>query len=379
MGDNLKPVLTIEEMREYKQDIREFIERVLVEGVDYGYASGQGDSQRQGDRRPVPTLLQPGAEKFAIRYGLQSRLELVRYTEDWDGVEFGMPFFAYFYHCNLVDRDGRVVGGQDGSCNSREVRYRYRVAGRACPECGQATIFKSKNEDAGWFCWVKRGGCGATFGVNDERIVKQEIGRVENPDVADQQNTIRYIAGKRAFVSAVKTVLGLNQHFTVDLEDLDGGTGGDLPKQSSSTPVRSQSPSSAPHSTSGGQAERVQQAKLQGVSKEWNALCVQLAAQFPGRYAGAGGKFNGVKILADAKAGGFDIVNGDNLATVKAKLIEIASASAKPPTPVLNPITPPDDAAYPGDGTGKDDSVIADEHGNVIEGDPAEEHEISRP
>jgi L-aminopeptidase/D-esterase-like protein len=108
-----------------------------------------------------------------------------------------------------------------GSANSHESKWRWRNADRACPACGKATIIKGKVEfGGGWVCFAKKGGCGAKFRDDDEAITGQVTGRVENPDIADQLNTIDKIAQKRALASAIKGAANVSELFTVDVEDL---------------------------------------------------------------------------------------------------------------------------------------------------------------
>ncbi len=60
----------------------------------------------------------------------------------------------------------------------------------------------------------------------DHRIVGQEVGRKENPDIADTYNTVLKMAKKRAFVDASLTATAASDIFTQDVEDMDIGTGG---------------------------------------------------------------------------------------------------------------------------------------------------------
>lgn len=208
----LMPAMDIGQAVARYQAMGEFVRRILREGVDFGKIPGTGDK---------PTLLKAGAEKLTSFFGLRPTFEIVEKTEDWTGQEHGRePFFYYHYRCRLW-RAGEIVAEGDGSCNSWESKYRYRKAERVCPACGQAAIIKGKAEyGGGWLCFGKKGGCGAKFADNDAAIVGQEVGRVLNPDVADQVNTIQKMAQKRALVAA--TLIGANasDYFTQDIEDL---------------------------------------------------------------------------------------------------------------------------------------------------------------
>ena len=69
-------------------------------------------------------------------------------------------------------------------------------------------------------CFKKRGGCGAKFRDGDEQIESQQAGRVFNPDIADQVNTIQKMSQKRSLVAAVLLAVNASEFFTQDIEDL---------------------------------------------------------------------------------------------------------------------------------------------------------------
>src|SRR5919199_2903015 len=205
------PAMTIESAVERYQQVTEFVSRVLRKDVDYGVIPGT-------EKR---TLLKPGAEKLTTFFGLSTRFELLERIEDWTGEHHGgEPFFYYLYRCQLFRGDVLIAEG-DASCNSREAKYRWREAQRACPACGQAAIIKGKEDfGGGWLCWKKRGGCGAKFADGDEVIESQQTGRVFNPDIADQVNTIQKMAQKRSLVGAVLLAVNASEFFTQDVEDM---------------------------------------------------------------------------------------------------------------------------------------------------------------
>ena len=204
------PALSIELAVERYNAVTEFVSRVLRKDVDYGVIPGT-------EKR---TLLKPGAEKLTTFFGLSTRFQLVERIEDWAGESFGgEPFFYYLYRCQL-HRGPVLMAEADGSCNSREQKYRWREAQRVCPECGQAAIIKGREEyGGGWLCFRKRGGCGAKFRDGDESIESQPTGRVSNPDIADQVNTIQKMGQKRALIAAVLIAVNASEFFTQDVED----------------------------------------------------------------------------------------------------------------------------------------------------------------
>ena len=208
----LMPVIDIEEaVAAYKMMV-DFTSRIMRKDIDYGIIPGT----------PKPTLLKPGAEKLNRLFGLAPRFSLVSKVEDW-GKDGSEPLFMYHYKCELYRiSDGAFAGEGDGSCNSHEKKYRWRSASLVCPECGSATVFKSKDKPE-YYCWKKKGGCGAVFKIDDARITSQDLGKVINPEIPDTINTILKMAQKRALIAATLIACNASEYYTQDLEDLDLG------------------------------------------------------------------------------------------------------------------------------------------------------------
>jgi hypothetical protein len=205
------PAMSIESAVERYQQVTEFVSRVLRNDVDYGVIPGT-------EKR---TLLKPGAEKLTTFFGLSTRFHLLERIEDWTGDDHGgEPFFYYLYRCQLLRGDA-AIAESDASCNSRETKYRWREAQRTCPACGVAAIIKGREEyGGGWVCFRKRGGCGAKYPDGDQTIEGQQTGRVFNPDICDQVNTIQKMAQKRSLVAAVLIAVNASEFFTQDVEDM---------------------------------------------------------------------------------------------------------------------------------------------------------------
>ncbi|HEX5708212.1 MAG TPA: hypothetical protein VFX96_12995 [Pyrinomonadaceae bacterium] len=204
------PALSVELAVERYGAITEFVGRVLRRDVDYGVIPGTEKL----------TLLKPGAEKLTTFFGLSTRFQLIERIEDWTGAQHdGEPFFYYLYRCQL-SRGDTLIAEADGSCNSRETKYRWRESQRACPVCEQPAIIKGREEyGGGWLCFRKKGGCGAKYSDGDEAIEGQPTGRVFNPDIADQVNTIQKMATKRSLIAAVLIAVNASEYFTQDIED----------------------------------------------------------------------------------------------------------------------------------------------------------------
>lgn len=204
------PVMDISIALERRNQIVKFVKAIMVENTDFGIIPGTDK----------PTLLKPGAEKLATFFGLTKRFQIIERVEDWTGKDHaGEQFFYYLYRCGLY-RGDLLIAEADGSCSSFEGKYRYRKSERVCPNCGQAAIIKGRAEyGGGWLCYAKRGGCGAKFKESDPDIKNQEVGRVLNPDIADQVNTIQKMSQKRALIAATLLAVNASEFFTQDMED----------------------------------------------------------------------------------------------------------------------------------------------------------------
>jgi len=211
----MMPAMHMTAAKERRDAMVAFVREIMEVGRDYGIVPGTGSK---------PALFKPGAEKLKTFFGLTNRFVPVEREQDWTGKSHnGEPFFYYWYSCQLW-RGDILISEADGSCNSWESKYRYRKAERVCPNCGQSAIIKGKTEyGGGWLCWSKKGGCGAKFRDGDTQIESQDTGRVSNPDVADQVNTILKMAQKRALVAAILIGVNASEFFTQDLEDFESG------------------------------------------------------------------------------------------------------------------------------------------------------------
>lgn len=205
----LMPVMSIQTATERYKTIVTYVKELMKDGTDFGKIPGTDKA----------TLLKPGAEKLCTLFGLSKRFALIERIEDWQGAQYGEAFFNYIYRCSL-HRGDILIAEADGSCNSRESKYRWRQGERICPECGKPTIIKGKAEyGGGWLCFSKKGGCGFKFAENDPQIASQQVGRVSNPDIADQVNTIQKMAQKRALIAATLLAVNASEFFTQDLDD----------------------------------------------------------------------------------------------------------------------------------------------------------------
>jgi hypothetical protein len=207
----LAPAANLQQLKDRYNQFNDFVTSIMREGTDYQIIPGTNK----------PSLVKPGAEKLATFFGLSSKFILTEKEKDWTGEGHGgEPFFYFQYLCELY-RGEQLVSSCEGSCNSFEVKYRYRQGERTCPKCGKTTIIKGKEEyGGGWLCFTKKGGCGTKFVADDTSITSQQVGRIPNPDVCDIVNTLQKMAQKRSFVGAVLLATNSSERFTQDTEDM---------------------------------------------------------------------------------------------------------------------------------------------------------------
>ena len=100
--------LTVEEAKQFDDEMNRFVEAVLIAGVDYGIIPNY----------KKPTLLKSGAEKILNYMGLIARTEISNRTEDYN-----VGFFSYEVKVYLIDYNGVVKGEGVGITNTREGKY----------------------------------------------------------------------------------------------------------------------------------------------------------------------------------------------------------------------------------------------------------------
>jgi hypothetical protein len=184
--------------------IQEVMKHNMQEGTHYGTIPGCGNK---------PALYKPGAEKLSMMFRLIPTFQIER--QDFNG-----GHREYRIVCTLSTPDGRVMGQGVGSCSTLEAKYRWRskflvtsipvprdywtnrsgeILRAAAPEYADQEL-STKKTDIGWMITVRSE-------------------REENPDIADQYNTVLKMAKKRAHVDATLTATAASDIFTQDIED----------------------------------------------------------------------------------------------------------------------------------------------------------------
>lgn len=199
-------VLSVQDVRQQINLIQSLMKDAMQKDEHYGIIPGC----------KKPSLLKPGAEKLSMMFRLSPSYE-IRQTELVNGHR------DYFVVCTLSHSPtARVLGQGVGSCSSMESKFRYRggekvSTGKPIPKEYWNLKNDGKTEDAQKLI----GGRGFAPGKIDGNWEICGIGeKTENPDIADQYNTVLKMAKKRAHVDAVLTVTAASDIFTQDIEDL---------------------------------------------------------------------------------------------------------------------------------------------------------------
>jgi hypothetical protein len=232
----------IEVSRARHNAIMNFCDQFLRDGEDY----------QKLDYSNRPTLLAPGAQKLAIFCGLEPRITLKDETLDWTGKDHGgEPFFYAMYRWTMY-LDGKAVGEGEGSCNSWEIKYRYRWVqesqlsahldkSKLVTKGGRLSEFEfavRKAETAGKYgkpasYWkmfedAKANGTASVIdkekrdGTKETAIeIDATMYRIPNNDVAEVVNTVQKMGQKRGHICAVIQATGVSSRFTQDVDDMD--------------------------------------------------------------------------------------------------------------------------------------------------------------
>lgn len=180
------------------QLIDELLSQAMKKDVHYGVIPGTGKK---------PSLLKPGAEALMRLFRLAPRYRR-RETDLGDG-HFKVDFVCELYHIPTGEFRGEGVG----TASTMESKYRWRYddidTGRPVPK--EYWNNRDPSVIGGKSFKVKK--------IDNEWRIIQRGERVENPDIADQYNTVMKMGKKRAQVDAVLTATGASAVFTQDIEE----------------------------------------------------------------------------------------------------------------------------------------------------------------
>ena len=192
--------LSVADVRKRKELVSELMRELMVPGQHYGEIPGTDGK---------PALLKSGAEMLCMTFRLAATFHI-------NMRELPNNHREYRADCTLTAADGGIVSTGVGLATTMESKHRWRLRSLKCPTCGSETIRKGRD---GYFCGAKLGGCGENFRADDKRIVTQPKGKVENPDVADQWNTVLKIAAKRAHTHATLLATACSDMFVPEDDD----------------------------------------------------------------------------------------------------------------------------------------------------------------
>lgn len=189
---------------------REIMQEGKEGGGDYGIIPGCGKK---------PSLLKAGAEKLIMAFRLSAKIS--------DVTEINLPggHREYRVLTSLYAPDGSHIADGTGMCSSMESKYRYR--GGLRESTGQPVPAEYWNlKKAGKIGEALAAIGGEGFGVmkdGPDWVICKHGEKMENPDPADQFNTILKMAKKRSLIDAVLTGTGASDIFTQDIEDMNIG------------------------------------------------------------------------------------------------------------------------------------------------------------
>lgn len=286
------PALTIAESTGRYNALVEFVKTVMQTGRDFGVIPGTAK----------PTLLKPGAEKLCTLFGLKPEFECFDSVKDWD-----KGFFYFAYRCTLR-RGGEVIATGEGSCNSREKKYRWRYVPEFAATDDEKARAARREQKTG------RGGRTYTMLV------------IENSEPFDLVNTLQKMAQKRALIAA--TLIGVNasEFFTQDVEDMQAieGEFREVTETAAMRAETEQPKQQNGHSEPAGDAQEKMAVVKTG---KWPQAAAQIARDIP-HYANKDGKPNFVHILRAVAACGFSEVTDANLEPVIEALANRAKEQA---------------------------------------------------
>lgn len=242
----LLPVVSPEDLAERDRILGGFL-AVLVPGVDY-------DPGGEGGLFERPSLLQPGAEKLAMAFGLRLVPRISHREEDLAGDNFGEPYVLIEATVDAY-AEGELVGAGIGLATSLDPAHRYRwvtatevpagLSLASLPEretsvseplfavekaetggkWGKPIAYWKQFQDAIAAGAVERTQRPSKAGEPIEWVtVRTMTYRIPNPDVFGLLNSLVKMAVKRAKVAAVISAIGgLSALFTQDAEDMPAG------------------------------------------------------------------------------------------------------------------------------------------------------------
>lgn len=199
--ENTDFMLGLNELKARANMVTEIKRQIMKNGTHFGVIPGCGDK---------PTLLKNGAELLCMAFKLapEAKVEIA---------DLGNGHREYTVTTTLVSiATGTPIATGLGSCSTMESKYRYRnvsdfeLTGQPIPADAKERKqeyrrqgYGMKKVDGAWE-WVRF----------------KDSAKAENPDIADQYNTVLKMASKRSLVDATLKATGGSCEFTQDIEDM---------------------------------------------------------------------------------------------------------------------------------------------------------------
>jgi hypothetical protein len=212
-------IVPVAEIQQRMAAIKQLIQGVMKENVDFGVIPGTGENARK-------VLLKPGAEKICAMFRIAVHYD----TQDLSRQPF--PGEPRTVHYRVVARgvspSGEVLGEGMGECSTDEEKFRWRRA--VCDEEFQDTPETQRRIQ------YKRGKAGSHYKV-------QQI----MTNAADSANTILKMAAKRAMLAMTLNVTGCSDDFAPgDYDDSPITPGTDDDRSDEPPPPRAPKPKGKP-------------------------------------------------------------------------------------------------------------------------------------
>lgn len=199
--------LTVEDIVAKIQKVKDIQKAVLKKDIHFGTIPGT----------PKPSLYKPGAEILNMTFRLTPRYEGER-----EPIDLGNGHREYVIRCELFHiHTGTFYGSGVGSCSTLESKYRYRPGpveptGRPVP----GSYWDMRKTDPAKALELLGGKGFVTKKVDGRWEICRAGEVIENPNLADQYNTVLKMAAKRAYIDATLKANCASEVFTQDLEDM---------------------------------------------------------------------------------------------------------------------------------------------------------------
>jgi len=207
-------VMSIAEVKKQLATIQSLMQEIMIEGEHYGIIPGCKKK----------SIYKSGAELIGFTFRLRPEYEI-------DMTELSEGHREYRVICRLYNINTGISWGEGvGSCSTMEPKYRYRggqVESTGNPVPREYWKLKEKNPDE---AQKLIGGKGFSTKKIEGRweIVEKVAGeKIENPDIADQYNTVLKMAKKRAYNDSILTTTAAS-NFYMQLADITGDDDDDI-------------------------------------------------------------------------------------------------------------------------------------------------------